>query len=386
MDWWGRSLFVRRWGGGRRRVEWGRAGGRGFQADATGKRASATRTGTPKRARRVLVAFSRVGAFAQRRSSAISLPFAGRLDAASRINRITWARVWRVPGSFCSRYLAYESEREREREKSKNKTEVGTWWEARVEIVCSDRWNTETRGPKGKVASGRQRSFRNKEEDDRRGVSPRTPDARPSLEVGVDSGTVDDAWKMRRAVRGEAPASPRAAHVARLRRLPAAALRNSRWVDRIFLEVTCVRYVVVCRCVWIGDLSRMRERDTRTCVSAPMTEGEGETVGPQAAFWDLASGATAATAIRWSGARTVCSLLVVRLARPSETKKRRNVYTTKEPARRSLDVHLVRKRSVADAMNADHRGARPSVTSALVSKIIERKKRNTMERNADYPT
>lgn len=56
----------------------GTGGEGGFQAD---RQASEREAGRAKRARRLLVAFSRVGAFARSRSSVVSLPFAGRLDA-----------------------------------------------------------------------------------------------------------------------------------------------------------------------------------------------------------------------------------------------------------------------------------------------------------------
>jgi len=55
---------------------------------------------------------------------------------------------------------------------------------------------------------------------------PRTLDAGPPLDVEVDSGTVDDAGKMRRAaVRGEAPASHCTAYITCL---AVVTLRNSR--------------------------------------------------------------------------------------------------------------------------------------------------------------
>ncbi|KYN14613.1 hypothetical protein ALC57_13187 [Trachymyrmex cornetzi] len=75
---------------------------------------------------------------------------------------------------------------------------------------------------------------------------PRTLDAGPPLDVEVDSGTVDDAGKMRRAaVRGEAPArtSHRTAYVACL---ALVTLRNSRRVvlDNAFdASVTLTRWV-----------------------------------------------------------------------------------------------------------------------------------------------
>lgn len=82
----------------------------------TGKRASEREAGRAKRARRLLVAFSRVGAFARSRSSLVPLPFAGRLDAAPRAVAIR-ERVCDVCLVDFIRYLARGSR--------KDKTEVG---------------------------------------------------------------------------------------------------------------------------------------------------------------------------------------------------------------------------------------------------------------------
>jgi len=102
-----------------------------------------------------------------------------------------------------------------------------------MEIVYSDHWNVEVRGPK--------RDEERRQECTKEWVD--AEDAGPPLEVEVDSGTVDDAGKMRRAtVRGEAPARTSHRVVFYIAHLRAAILRNSRWVENIFLEVTCVLY------------------------------------------------------------------------------------------------------------------------------------------------
>ncbi|KYM87339.1 hypothetical protein ALC53_03525 [Atta colombica] len=92
---------------------------------------------------------------------------------------------------------------------------------------------------------------------------PRTLDAGPPLDVEVDSGTVDDAGKMRRAaVRGEAPASHCTAYITCL---TVVTLRNSRYSYSVAsrLESICKRRKQVYNPAEIMQIAEKRSADCR---------------------------------------------------------------------------------------------------------------------------